>query len=82
MFSKEDIQSKTRSILADILSVDPNAPIEFCIDTIDDWDSLAHLTIISSLSTIFDIEIPVHISVSLLSESVINEYLVSKLLQS
>ena len=76
--NKEEILKTVHSILLDILELkrqDLSEPIS--TDTVENWDSLAHLMIINQLSASFDIDIPVHSAVLLTSEALIVNYVVS-----
>jgi len=52
-------ENKLKQIVADVLEVDP-AQIgpDFSMDTVEQWDSLRHMTLVLSIEDGFNISIP------------------------
>lgn len=52
----EDIESRAKSVLSDVLGLGPESMgADTSADTVEEWDSLQHLTIVLSLEEEFDI---------------------------
>jgi acyl carrier protein len=54
--SAEEIGTRVRAILADVFGLDPDQiGADTSTDTVEDWDSLHHLTLVLALEEEFDI---------------------------
>ena len=52
-------ESRLRQVVADVLEVDPAAiGPDFSMDTVEQWDSLRHMTLVLSIEDEFGISIP------------------------
>lgn len=52
-------EEKLKGVVADVLEVDPAAiGPDFSMDTVEQWDSLRHMTLVLSIEEAFDITIP------------------------
>lgn len=52
-------EEKLKGVVADVLEVDPAAiGPDFSMDTVEQWDSLRHMTLVLSIEEAFDISIP------------------------
>lgn len=52
-------EAKLKQVVADVLDVDP-AMIgpDFSMDTVEQWDSLRHMTLVLAIEEVFDISVP------------------------
>lgn len=52
-------EDKLKGVVADVLDVDP-ATIgpDFSMDTVEQWDSLRHMTLVLAIEEAFDISVP------------------------
>src|SRR5436305_9889671 len=54
----DDVEQRVKSILADVFGLDPDAVgPDTSTDTVDEWDSLHHLTVVLSLEEDFGIQL-------------------------
>lgn len=52
-------EQKLKQIVADVLEVDPDTiGPDFSMDTVEQWDSLRHMTLVLSIEDAFNISIP------------------------
>lgn len=52
-------EAKLKEIVADVLEVDPGAiGPDFSMDTVEQWDSLRHLTLVLAIEDGFDVALP------------------------
>lgn len=52
-------EQSLKQVVADVLDVNPEAiDDEFSMDTVEQWDSLRHMTLVLSIEEAFDISIP------------------------
>jgi acyl carrier protein len=52
-------EDKLKQVVADVLEVDPAAiGPDFSMDTVEQWDSLRHMTLVLSIEDEFGISIP------------------------
>ena len=52
-------EDKLKQIVADVLEVEPGAiGPDFSMDTVEQWDSLRHMTLVLSIEDAFGISIP------------------------
>jgi acyl carrier protein len=52
-------EDKLKQIIADVLEVEPaSIGPEFSMDTVEQWDSLRHLTLVLAIEDEFNISIP------------------------
>jgi acyl carrier protein len=52
-------ENKLKQIVADVLEVDPrDIGSEFSMDTVEQWDSLRHMTLVLAIDDAFNISIP------------------------
>ena len=71
-----NIEEEVKNILIETLDLN-DSDIDICleIDSIEKWDSLAHLMIIEKISEKFDVTIPTSHAVEMLSEKQIVNFL-------
>lgn len=52
-------EGKLKGIVADVLDVDPTTiGPDFSMDTVEQWDSLRHMTLVLAIEEAFDITVP------------------------
>lgn len=52
-------EDKLKQIVADVLEVEPSAiGADFSMDTVEQWDSLRHLTLVLAIEDGFEISVP------------------------
>jgi len=72
------LEDKVRATMADVLGLPFDAVgIDASIETVEGWDSMAHLNIIMSLEKDFGISISANDAISIVSLSKICDYLVA-----
>lgn len=55
--SADEIATRVRTILADVFGLEPDqVDAETSTDTVEEWDSLHHLTLVLALEEEFDIQ--------------------------
>jgi acyl carrier protein len=64
----EEIETRARVILAEVLGLDPSeVGPDTSTDTVENWDSLQHLTLVLALEEEFDIQLDDEESVAIVS---------------
>ena len=52
-------EEKLKHVVADVLNADPaSIGPEFSMDTVEQWDSLRHMTLVLAIEDAFGVEIP------------------------
>lgn len=71
-----DLSLRVRQAMAQLFDMTvADIPADADVDTLDMWDSLAHLGLIQVLSTTFDVTIPFEEAVDLISVEAIVDWL-------
>ncbi len=66
--SAEEIETRVRTILAEVFGLEPDQiDADISTDTVEEWDSLHHLTLVLALEEEFDIQLDDEESVAIVT---------------
>ena len=70
----DNIEGRVRTILADLFELDPNAiGPDTSTDTVEEWDSLQHLTVVLSVEEEFGIQLDEEQTIAMVTFPLITE---------